>query len=144
MLQGRFGRQEIAAPAPLNVENGARLIGEAASRIAAQMRSTLPDLAGARAWLAKSSLNRLPLYATAAAIHAAQSPFEAFGLSGAELLRNLAARELDRVRPASGPVGLGRSGLEALLALAVLADGLGESAIEDLVRAGLCQARGPI
>ena len=142
MLQGRFGRQEIAAPAPLSVEDGARLIGEAANRVAVQMRSSTPDLDGARTWLAKSSLNRLPLYATAAAIHAALSPSEAFGLSGAELLGNLAARELDRVRPASEPLGLGRSGLETLLALGVLADGLSERAIGELARAGLRQDAG--
>jgi hypothetical protein len=143
MLQGRFGRQEIAAPASLSVEDGARLIEEATNRVAAQMKGLRPDLDGARAWLAKSSLNRLPLYTTAAAIHAALSPSEAFGLSGAELLRNLAARELDRVRPASGALGLGRSGLETLLALGVLADGLSESAIGELARAGLCQGAGP-
>ncbi len=143
MLQGRFGRQEIAAPASLSVEDGARLIDEAANRVVAQMRRRGPDLNRARAWLAKSSLNRLPLYATAAAIHAALSPSEAFGLSGAELLRNLGERELDRVRPASESLGLGRSGLETLLALGILADGLSESAIGELARAGLRQGAGP-
>ncbi len=142
MLQGRFGRQEIAAPAPLSIEDGARLIGEAANRVAVRMRSSPPDLSRAWTWLAKSSLDRLPLYATAAAIHAALSPSEAFGLSGAEVLRNLAARELDRVRPASEPLGLGRSGLETLLALGVLADGLSERAIGELARAGLRQDAG--
>ena len=142
MLQGRFGTQEIASPASLSVEESARLVGEAASKVAAQIGNQRPDLNGARAWLAKSSFNRLPLYATAAAIHAALSPSEAFGLSGAELMRNLAARELDRVRPASEALGLGRSGLETLLALGVVADGLNESAIGQLARAGLRQGAG--
>ncbi len=44
MLQGRFGRQAIAAPAPLSVEDGARLIAEAAGRLAERMERPRPDL----------------------------------------------------------------------------------------------------
>ena len=99
MLQGRFGTHALAAPAPLSVEDGARLIEEAADKLAERMERPRPDLSDAQAWLAASDLNRLPLYATAAAIHGVLSPSEAFGLSGGELLKKLAARELDRVRP---------------------------------------------
>ena len=142
MLQGRFGGQEIAAPATLGLEDGARLIEEAAGKLAERMGRATPDLGGARTWLAASPLNRLPLYATAAAIHTVLSPCEAFGLSGGELLRKLAARELDRVRPASESLGLGRKGLETLLALGVLADGLSEKAVTELARAGACRDAG--
>ena len=136
ILQGRFGRQEVAAPAPLSIDDAARLIEEAARRLAEQTGKRAPDLSGAKPWLAADDKNRLPVYATAAAIHAALSPVEAFGLSGGDLVRQLAARELDRVRPASKLLGLGRHGLETILALGVLGDGLGESAIRELARAG--------
>ena len=119
ILQGRFGRQEIASPAPLSVEDGERRIA-AARRLAERNESGMPDLRGARSWLANSPLHRLPLYATAAAIHAVRAPAEAFGLSGAErFLKKLAGREMDRVRPVSESMGLGRNGLERLLALGV-------------------------
>ena len=139
LLQGRFGRQEIAAPAPLRIEDGTRLIEEAARRLAERAKTAMPDLRGAAAWLASSSLHRLPLYATAAAIYAALSPSEAFSLGGGDLLRKLAGRETDRVRPVSESLGLGRNGLEHLLALGVLADGLSEGAIRELARAGACE-----
>ena len=111
LLQGRFGRQEIAAPAPLSIEDGARLIEEAACRLAERAKTSMPDVRGATAWLAASSRRRLPLYATAAAIHAALSPSEAFSLGGGDLLKKLAGREMDRVRPVSESLGLGRNGL---------------------------------
>ena len=85
----------------------------------------------------------MPLYATAAAIHAALSPSEAFSLGGGELLRKLAGREMDRVRPVSESLGLGRNGLEHLLALGVLADGLSESAVKELAQAGACESSRP-
>ncbi len=85
----------------------------------------------------------LPLYASAAAIHAALAPAEAFGLSGGDLLKKLAGREMDRVRPVSESMGLGRNGLERLLALGVLADGLSEAAVGELARAGACEASRP-
>ena len=93
LLKGRFGRQELAALSPLSVEQCAALIAEAARNFAERIRTPVPDLGGAGAWLALSPLHRVPLYATAAAIHAVLSPKEAFGLAGAELLRQLALRE---------------------------------------------------
>ena len=88
-LRGRFGKQQLAAPGPLSVEQGVALIGEAAGNFAALVGKPVPDLRGARAWLEKSPMHRLPLYATAAAVHAVLSPNEMFGLSGAELVRQL-------------------------------------------------------
>ena len=99
----------------------------------------MPDLAGATRWLETSPLHRLPLYAMAAAIHAVLSPMEAFGLGGGELLKNLALREIERVGRTSESLGLGRKGLEHLLALGVLADGLSERAATQLAEAGACE-----
>jgi hypothetical protein len=124
ILQGRFGRQEIAALAPLNPEDGASLIENAVRNFAERTRRPLPDLGGATRWLEASPLHRLPLYAMAAAIHAVLSPTGAFGLGGGELLKNLALREIDRVGRISQSLGLGRKGFEHLLALGVLADGV--------------------
>jgi hypothetical protein len=138
ILKGRFGRQELAAPGPLSIEDGARLIEEAARNFAENAKKPLPDLRGATTWLAASPRHRLPLYAQAAAIHAVLSPREAFGLAGAELLKQLALRELERVKRTSTSLGLGDEGLERLLALGVLADGLSEGAIEELATSGLC------
>ncbi len=143
MLQGRFGRQEIAAPAQLSIQDGARLIEEAARRLAERAKAPLPDLRGAAAWLASSPLHRLPLYATAAAIHAALAQSEAFSFGGGDLLKKLALREMNRVRPVSESLGLGRDGLAHLLALGVLADGLSEGAVRELARNGACESSRP-
>ena len=138
ILKGRFGRQELAAPRPLSIEDGVRLIEEAARNFAEDAKKHLPDLRGATTWLAASPRHRLPLYAQAAAIHAVLTPRDAFGLAGAELLKQLALRELERVKRTSVSLGLGDQGLECLLALGVLADGLSEGAIEELTKSGLC------
>ncbi len=143
MLQGRFGRQEIAAPAPLSVDDGSRLIEETARNFVAQTKVPLPPLGEARRWLEAASMHRAPLYAMAAAIHAALSPKQAFGLGGGQLLKSLARRELDRVLPISKSLGLGERGLETLLALGVLADGLSEGAVEQLATSGACEGARP-
>ena len=110
-LKGRFGKQQLAAPGPLSVEQGVALIGEAAENVAKLVGKPVPDLRGARAWLERSPMHRLPLYATAAAVHAVLSPNEMFGLSGAELVRQLALREGERARTTSRALGLGDEGL---------------------------------
>jgi hypothetical protein len=115
-----------------------KLIEEAARRFAALAQKSPPDFREARRWLEASSRQRLPLYATAAAIHAVSSPKDVFGLGEAGLLKDLALREIRRVREASKAYGLGEEGLERLLALGVLADGLSESAVNALVQAGVC------
>jgi tetratricopeptide (TPR) repeat protein len=143
ILQGRFGRQEIATAEPLNVDDGTLLIEEAVRNVAKQTARAMPDLGEARRWLQASPTHRLPLYATAAAIHAVLYPREAFGLAGGELLKKLALRELDRVRKISEVLGLGLEGLERLLALGVLADGLSESAVTELAKAGVCDSSKP-
>lgn len=136
-LRGRFERREIAAPKPLDLEAALSLVREAAERFAAMSRAAMPDMTQAAAWLQASSIHRQPLHVTAAAIHAVLSPREAFGLSGAALLYDLALRELHRARAVSRAIGLGDDGLPTLLALGVLADGLGPAAIRALAENGL-------
>src|SRR5262249_23379566 len=138
LLEGRFGRQEIAAPSPLSVDDGVNLIEEAARNFAALAQKAPPQFREARSWLETSSRHRLPLYATAAAIHPVLAPKDAFGLGEAGLLKDLALREIRRVREASKAFGLGEEGLERLLALGVLADGLSESAVIALAKSGVC------
>jgi hypothetical protein len=86
ILKGRFGRQELATLGPLSIEQGASLIAEAVRNLAEHVAMPAPDLGAVNSWLAISAMHRIPLYATAAAIHAVLSPRDAFGLSGAELL----------------------------------------------------------
>lgn len=132
VLGGRFGLHEISNLTPLSVEDGMRLVNEAATRFADATGLPVPHLGGAEAWLANSPTNSLPLFAAAAAIHAVLEPDAAFDLSQRQLLRDLARRERVRVRGISAALGLSAGGLEYLLALAVLGDGLGENAIRNL------------
>ena len=44
ILQGRFGRQEIATAEPLNVDDGTLLIEEAVRNVAKQTARAMPDL----------------------------------------------------------------------------------------------------
>jgi pimeloyl-ACP methyl ester carboxylesterase len=139
LLEGRFGKQAISVAKPLSVDEGLKLIEEAAGNFAAHAKLPTPGFVHARQWLGASDMHRLPLYATAAAIHAVLEPEAAFGLSHAELLKNLADREIRRVQETSKALGLGKEGLERLLALGVLADGLSESAMTELAKAGVCE-----
>ncbi|ACB94890.1 tetratricopeptide repeat protein [Beijerinckia indica] len=143
ILQGRFGTHEIAAPAQLSINDGTGLIEEATRNFSTHTQLPTPDLREARRWLESSPLHQLPLYAMAAAIHAILSPKEAFGLAGAELLKQLARREICRVQSTSEALNLGREGLERLLALGVLADGLSENVISELAKAGVCENSNP-
>jgi tetratricopeptide (TPR) repeat protein len=136
MLEGRFGRQAIAAPGELSLDQAGALIAEAVKRFAAVARLAEPHVVGAAEWLGQSPAHRLPLFAAAAALHAVLAPTEAFGLSGAQLLRDLARRERRRVNEASRTLGLGEDGLATLLALAVLGDGLSEKPLVQLIEAG--------
>jgi hypothetical protein len=138
ILEGRFGRQAIAVPSMLPSDRCLALIGEAAHNLAKHMSRPIPDLKGAEKWLNTSALHRLPLFATAAAIHAVLAPTEAFGIDGSELIHDLVRRERRRVRETSLSLGLGESGLATLLAFAVLADGLSGSTIQVLALRGVC------
>jgi tetratricopeptide (TPR) repeat protein len=144
-LGGRFGRQAIAAPQPLTVEDAEALIAEAAHRFRAVagpagvkgLSLAVFDPSRVRSWLGQEEKHRLPLYAAAAAVQAVLDPAKAFGQTGAEVLTSLVLREFDRVRPASEAIGLGKDGLITLLALGVLGDGLTQDQIGDLIGLGV-------
>ncbi len=140
VMEGRFARQAVAVPDSLAQADALGLIKEAVGNFAQEAGCALPDLSTAADWLARSPENALPLFAAAAAVHAVLAPDDPFGLGGGDLLRDLARRERRRVHHASKAVGLGDAGLERLLALAVLADGLAPPAIRELVSAGAAQA----
>ena len=114
------------------------MLGEAATNFARCAGRPEPDLSDAAGWLSQSDMHRLPLFAGAAAMHAVLEPNQAFGIDAPELLRDLAKRERRRVRKASEACGLGKVGLERLLALGVLGDGLSESAVRELGKSGVC------
>ncbi len=137
ILEGRFGRRPIAAPGPLALNDALALVAESAVCFSHKAGRPLPDLAGSVQWLKQSATHRLPLLAMAAAVHAVLVPGQAFGLGGGDLLKQLAKREQRRVRRVSNSIGLGEDGLARLLALAVLADGLGAPAIRQLATAGV-------
>lgn len=137
ILEGRFGRQAIATPKGLSVEDAADMIVEAAENFARHAKLPLPALNGLRAWLEATDKHRMPLFAAAAAIHAVLAPEEAFGIGGAAIVCDLADRERLRVRKVSRGLGLGEATLGRLLALGILADGLDQSVIEKLWVAGI-------
>ncbi len=83
-------------------------------------------------WLARDRQHGLPLFVIAATLHALMEPEQGFGLSGADLLKALARREMRRARNISVDVGLGQEALPRLLGLAVLAGGLDGAAIKRL------------
>ncbi|WP_232630873.1 tetratricopeptide repeat protein [Methylobacterium sp. Leaf118] len=140
-LEGRFGRQPIAAPDALSAIQASALIREAAEAFAARAGRPVPNLERAASWLGETPLHRLPLFAVAAAVHAVLAPDMAFGIEGGAIIRDLAERERARVRRTSEQLGIGPATLERLLALGILADGLGGDVIDTLVAEGIAGER---
>ncbi len=140
VMEGRFGRQSIAALGGLALEQTVAVIGEAAKRFADLIDRECPDLSAASAWVGRSPDNGQPLYATAAALHAVLEPEAAFELGGGEIIGALAKRERRRVDAISLATGLGKTGLAQLLALGVLADGLTPGELRALAAAGAVEA----
>lgn len=137
-LGHRFSVQPANATGALNVEDAHALVSQAFSKLATMTNSERQVSDHVRDWLELDEQHCLPLFATAAAVHAFLVPENAFGLNGAEVLEALAEIEIDRVRAYSKSVGLGDYGLERLLALATFSQGgLSQSAIETLRDNGL-------
>ncbi|MBO6675892.1 MAG: hypothetical protein JJ908_12525 [Rhizobiales bacterium] len=137
-LGHRFSVQPANATSALGTEDAHALVSQAFSKLVGMTNSErqLPD--HVRDWLEMDEQHCLPLFATAAAVHAFLVPDDAFGLNGAAVLEALAQIEIDRVRAYSKSVGLGDYGLERLLALATVSqEGLSQSAIETLRDNGL-------
>lgn len=137
-LGHRYSVQSPSATDPLHFKEAKSLIEEAFKTIADLTESSPAQPEGVEAWLQADPMHRLPLFATAAALHAFLAPQDAFGLNGAEVVEALALIERDRVRAYSQSVGLGEYGLERLLALATFSKtGLSQSTIETLGGEGL-------
>ncbi|WP_217898821.1 hypothetical protein, partial [Puniceibacterium sediminis] len=126
-LKHRFGRQELVRPGALTAETALQVLEDAARGLAELMGVEVPPLDAAAGWLSPvpdDPERRLPLFAAAAGLHAVMDPGAAFDLGGAQLMQDLARRELDRVNRTSLPLGLRRAeaasaqdGLARLLAL---------------------------
>ncbi|MEO1405876.1 MAG: tetratricopeptide repeat protein [Pseudomonadota bacterium] len=127
---------ELSLEQPGGVEgaSAAELVCAAANALAELMKNDLPPLEGAEAWVNQHYTHRLPLFAIAAGIHAALEPARAFQLGGSELMRELAERELRRVRAAWSKLDRGgERALERLLALGLFTgNGLDESQIREI------------
>ena len=97
----------------------ARSPAGAAETFAQLTGAPTPSLERAEDWLTADPARRLALMAMAAGVHSVLSGRSDFALGAPELMRELARRELQRVRGASRAAGLGEYGLERLLALAL-------------------------
>jgi tetratricopeptide (TPR) repeat protein len=144
VLEGRFGRQAISTLSDLSPQDARELIAEAATNFANLAKLPLPKMEFAETWINGSHINRTPLFATAAAIHAVLEPDAAFGLVSSELIRQLANRERRRVDKLSIELAFGDTGLANLLGLGILADGLDQIKVEALARAGATQCKSQV
>lgn len=114
-LRGRFDAMDLRGAAALPVATARDILADAADGLADLMGLPLPSLKGADSWLSPvpdEPERRLPLFAAAAGLHAVLAPSNAFGLGGAQLMSDLARRELDRVQGMSLRLGL-RNQLDA-------------------------------
>ncbi|MEQ9565480.1 MAG: tetratricopeptide repeat protein [Pseudomonadales bacterium] len=137
-LGHRFSVQSANATSALVVEDAHALVSQAFKKLVEITDTKIQLSDHAWKWLELDEKHRLPLFATAAAVHAFLMPNDAFGLNGPEILEALAEIEIDRVRAYSKNVGLGEFGLERLLALATFSqEGLNQSDIEILRDNGL-------
>lgn len=137
-LGHRFSVQDASATEPLSLEDASALVNEVNCQLVDIAESKSANPKGAEAWLKADEMHRLPLFATAAALHAYLAPNDAFGLNGAEVVEALALIERDRVRAYSQSAGLGEYGLERLLALGTFSKaGLSQPMIESLGDDGL-------
>jgi len=86
-----------------------------------------------RGWLEQlPALHGRPLFVTAAALHAALAPQQAFMLAGGQVVQALVRRELKQLRGTSKGHGLHEHALSRLAALASAVGGLGVAQLERL------------
>jgi len=86
-----------------------------------------------RQWIERDPpLHSLPLFVTAAAVHAMLEPSAALGYDGGKVVQALAQREKQRLDNAGGAAGLGESGAARLVGLAAVRGGLDATAIKRL------------
>jgi hypothetical protein len=58
LLEGRFGNRAISAASPLSIDEGLRLIEEAARNFAMQAKLPMPEFRDAKRWLESSDTHR--------------------------------------------------------------------------------------
>ena len=125
---------------PLEAKPAVRLFRAVAERLAddrKRERLRLDD-AAMKGWVERDPrLHALPLYTTAAAVHAVIEPGETLGLSGAEIISALVERERRRLDAAGRDAGWGERAASRLAGLAALRAGLDADALRRLASARL-------
>ena len=120
---------------PLETDAATRLIAAVAQRLAKDRGVEAPriDDAAIQAWIERDPpLHALPLFATAAAIHAVTEPGETLGLSATQIITALVERERRRLDAAGRNAGWGERAASRLAGLAALRAGLDASALHQL------------
>jgi hypothetical protein len=111
------------AVGPLETQAAVRLFRSAAARLAEDHRIGWPGLPDAtiEAWVSRDpALHALPLYTTAAAIHAVTEPADTLGLTGTQIVTALVERERRRLDAAGKAIGWGEHAASRLVALAAV------------------------
>ncbi len=135
--------QEVAL-APLTADSAAELYEKVTSRLSKEYgEPERPFLVKEfNRWLSRDQLHHLPIYITAAAIHAVRDRDDRFALGGRTLIVRLAERELDRLRAVSTKQnGFGDESLPRLAALAVARDGLDVADVHRLAAADKAEGK---
>jgi hypothetical protein len=123
------------AVGPLDTQAAVRLFRAAAARFAEDRRINWPGLpdGAIEARIARDpALHPLPLYTTAAVIHAVTESTETFGLTGAQIIEALVERERRRLDAAGRNAGWGEHAASRLAGLASLRAGLDAPALRRL------------
>lgn len=136
-VRERCDIQEFFAK-PLDASDICDLVQEAFTRLAKIFKrsTTPPNAAIITAWHARNpAVHGLPLFASAAAIHAAQNSTSTFDLSGSEIIAALVQRERRRLDAAAKQANWPRAEAASRLhALAVLRNGLDASTLKTLAQ----------
>lgn len=130
---GLFDAPELELPA-LTVDQAWDVFTSALTGMATLHGTAAPavDRAAFDAWVAREKLDNLPLFIAALALHTVLEPAAALAFTGAEIMRALARREKARAENESVACGLAPEVLPRLLALAGIADGLDQAALDRL------------
>ena len=108
---------------PLDIQSATHLFRAVAARLAGNRRIAPPTLddPAIAAWIERDPVRHaLPLYTTAAAIHAVIEPADTLGLSGAQIITALVDRERRRLDAAGRSGGWGERAASRLAGLAAL------------------------
>ena len=125
---------------PLDAAATCALMHQAATRLAKLPGTTQPTLddAAIAAWHARNpTLHGLPLFATAAAVHAVLDRAATFELAGEDIIGALVRRERMRLEHAGQNAGWGAEAASRLHALAAVRDGLDAAAVRRLAACDL-------